>query len=181
MFFKQFIVIILIILNLGYSSSFFNIINPIQNFKFNLQKNNGCNIISNERLLYAKYLIALRKTKKLLNYNKNIEKNAYIASYNEVTYNNTDMKVKNIEKNAYVASYKEVTYNNTDMKVKNILMENIVLDVSNIKYIHIVTKNDKIIVELDKKTEYTDMFTIINNLDTYINIISLFGKIANIN
>jgi nitrate reductase NapAB chaperone NapD len=60
-------------------------------------------------------------------------------------------------------------------------MGNIILDVSNVQYIHISTKNDKIIVELDKHQE--NVFSVlqkVSSIDSIVNAILLFGKILNI-
>lgn len=125
---------------------------------------NGCN----ERMIYSRYLLGLRKTRKLLNNTTNVNAllsilnftNAFVSNYSLSALNNT-------------------AFNNTETGAKNIIMGNIVLDVSNVEYIHIITKKDKIIIELDKKNK--DIFSVMNNLDTYINTISLLGKILNIN
>lgn len=139
----MFMKLILILLHLYASLSFIFLNQPIKTKA--LLCINGCN----ERSLYAGYLLALRKSRRLLN-------------------NGTNTQV-----------FHYININNTEAGVKNIIMENLVLDVSNVQYIHISTKKDRIIIELDKKQK--NILTTINNFDTYLNTISLLAKILNIN
>jgi len=67
------------------------------------------------------------------------------------------------------------------MQIK-IIISNIHIDVSNVKYVHISTKNDTLIVELDKKNKLNDnILSDISNIDTLINILSMLVKVVNIN
>jgi hypothetical protein len=85
--------------------------------------------------------------------------------------------------------------NNTDVNInnekiaKNLILSNIYIDVSNIKYIQISTKNDTLIVELDKNNAETiassnnihNIMFDITKIETLISSISLIMKVLNIN
>jgi hypothetical protein len=121
--------------------------------------------ICNERTIYSTYLIGLRKTKRLLKNNTNLNN---IINFTHVFISNYSIP-------------NEFNINNTDTQIKSITMGNIILDVSNVQYIHISTKNDKIIVELDKHQE--NVFSVlqkVSSIDSIVNAILLFGKILNI-
>jgi hypothetical protein len=63
-------------------------------------------------------------------------------------------------------------------------MGNVVLDVSNIKHIHIKTEKDILILELDKTEKQSTVSSLLgkmNSIDALINTLSLFGKFMNIN
>lgn len=135
-----------------------------------------CNVC-NERFIYGKYILGLRKTRRLLKNNTNINNiinftNEFIANY---TISNTEQPITNL------STFKNININNTEIGIKTITMSNLVLDVSNIQQIHISTKKDKLIINLDKKEN--NMFSVlqnINNIDSIINSILLLGKILNI-
>lgn len=73
--------------------------------------------------------------------------------------------------------------NNTSLKprdmylvgVKKIHMSNVVLDVSGIKEIHIKTKKDKIIIELDNRP----ILPVITKIDSLVESLSLLSKVLN--
>ena len=120
----------------------------------------------NERTIYSTYLIGLRKTRRLFKNNTNINN---VINFTHVFISNYSMPP-------------EFNINNTEASVKSIKMGNIILDVSNVQYIHISTKKDKIIVELDKQHE--NIFSVlqkVNSIDSIVNTILLLGKILNIN
>lgn len=169
----MFMKILLLLLHIIISNQFISLpvlTNPIKHLaKINCQPLpnicSGCN----ERMIYSRYLLGLRKTRRLLNNATKV--NALVSILNFT--------------NEFVANYSNVipanstSFNNTEIGVKNIIMGNIVLDISNVEYVHISTKNDKIIIELDKKNK--DIMKLFNNLDTYLNTLALLGKILNIN
>jgi len=66
--------------------------------------------------------------------------------------------------------------NNTDKIAKTLILSNIYIDVSAVKYIQISTKNDTLIVELDKNNMYD-----IGKIDNFLSSISLLMKLININ
>lgn len=71
--------------------------------------------------------------------------------------------------------------------VKNLILSNIYIDVSNVKYIQISTRNDTLLVELDKnnvetsaKTSNNIMYDI-TKIEALVSSISLIMKVLNIN
>jgi len=167
--------IFLILLHIFLGNSFISILNPFKQQLSNIkcqQLPYICNC--NERVIYSRYLIGLRKTRRFLNNATNVNALGSIVNFTQEFVSNYS-SVTTIPMNA---TNNIAIFNNTESGVKNIIMGNMVLDVSNVQQIHISTKKDKIIIELDKKQ--TDVFAVINNLDTYINTLSLLGKIINI-
>jgi hypothetical protein len=107
----------------------------------------------NERTIYRNYLIGLRQTRKLLNNTSNV---ASILNFT-------------------------ADFTNSSTFAKHVIMGNVILDVSNIKQIHIKTEKDILIIELDKKqADIQPIVTNINNIDGLINIVSLLAKMLNI-
>jgi hypothetical protein len=115
--------------------------------------------ICSERTLYKNYLIGLRKTKKLLANNTN-----NLVSILNFTSENTIL-------------------NNTQIGAKNLIMGNVIIDVTNVKEIHIKTNKEAIIIELDKNKHdnLPALITNVNNLDSIISTLSLLSKILNLN
>ena len=82
--------------------------------------------------------------------------------------------------------------NNNDKIAKNLILANIKIDVSNVKYIQISTKNDTMVIELDKNEkndnndniETTDNKGFINydlgKIDALISAISILMNLLNI-
>jgi hypothetical protein len=138
---------------------------------------NPINIPCNERILYSRYLIGLRKTRRLLKNTTNINTiinftNEFVTNYtNPVSIPYTILSIPS-----------EININNTENTVKSIRMGNIILDVSTVRHIYICTKKDKIILELDKKdNNMFGMLQNINNIDSLVSTILLLGKMLNIN
>jgi hypothetical protein len=69
--------------------------------------------------------------------------------------------------------------NNTDKIAKTLILSNIYIDVSAVKYIQISTKNDTLIVELDKNN--ANALYDIGKIDNFLSSISLLMKLININ
>ena len=122
-----------------------------------------------DRKLYTSYLLGLRKTRRVISNSSNVNMLKSIVNFT----NDFAMNYTTLQQYQYI--------NNTKKCVKNIAMSNMVIDVSNIKEIHISTKNDKLIIELDKNKE-SPLIPLLNNansVETIINVISLFGKMMN--
>jgi hypothetical protein len=113
--------------------------------------------------------VSLRKTRRLLNSTASL-----VNFTNEFVTNNSIQTLQQIQTKADIT-----IKDNTRAGAKNILMGNIVLDVSDIKQIHIRTKKDKIIIELDKKSIIPTIINDISNMDSFINTLSLITKILN--
>ena len=120
----------------------------------------------NEKYLYANYLVSLRKfrnAQKSLNYNifTNIASNNISGSYN------VDNK----------------TVLNNEKIAKTLVLANIKIDVSNVKYIQISTKNDTILIELDKNNQEPDKSFVnydLGKIDVLISAISILMNVLNI-
>ena len=170
------------------------IYNKGSNFKkSNLKlRNNYNNIICNEKFIYMKYLIGIRNFKKVYriikdNSNIDIQNIINILNYinnTQITNNNSSIFINN-----------SMFDNNTDININNekiaktLILSNIYIDVSNVKYIQISTKNDTLIVELDKNNVENIAFPNnihnimydVTKIETLISSISLIMKVLNIN
>lgn len=170
------------------------IYNKGSNFKkSNLKlRNNYNNIICNEKFIYMKYLIGIRNFKKVYriikdNSNIDIQNIINILNYinnTQITNNNSSIFINN-----------SMFDNNTNININNekiaktLILSNIYIDVSNIKYIQISTKNDTLIVELDKNNVENIAFPNnihnimydVTKIETLISSISLLMKVLNIN
>ena len=179
-----------------------NYIKSINSKKQNLKlRNNYENLICNEKYIYMKYLIGIRNFKKvyrIVKDNSNIDIQNIINILNILNYiNNTN--IANITENNPIFINNEVfnntsiiinnTNHNNDKIAKNLILSNIHIDVSKIKYIQISTRNDTLIIELDKNN--ADLAQEPNNINNYIydigkidallSSISLLMKFLNIN
>lgn len=166
------------------------------NKKSNLKlRNNYNNIICNEKFIYMKYLIGIRNFKKIyrvIKDNSNIDIQNIINILNYI--NNTQITNNNYT-NSSIFINNSMFDNNTDININNekiaktLILSNIYIDVSNIKYIQISTKNDTLIVELDKNNVETiassnnihNIMYDVTKIETLISSISLLMKVLNIN
>ena len=163
------------------------------NIKPNLKLRNN-NIICNEKFIYMKYLIGIRNFKKVYriikdNSNIDIQNMINILDY----INNTQISNNNYNSSIFINN--SMFDNNTDININNekiaktLILSNIYIDVSNVKYIQISTKNDTLIVELDKNNAETmaspnnihNIMYDITKIETLISSISLIMKVLNIN
>jgi len=169
-----------------------------QNLKL---RNNYENMVFNEKYIYMKYLIGIRNFKKIYRIvkdNSNIDIQNIINILNILNYiNNTN--IANITENNPIFINNEVLLNtsliinntnhNNDKIAKHLILSNIYIDVSKIKYIQISTRNDTLIVELDKNNadlaqepnNINNILLDIGKIDTLISSISLLMKFLNIN
>uniref|UniRef100_A0A6C0LPF6 Uncharacterized protein n=1 Tax=viral metagenome TaxID=1070528 RepID=A0A6C0LPF6_9ZZZZ len=151
-----------------------------------LQLRDGNNplITCNEKYVYMKYLIGIRNLKRVYR----IVKDNHLADIQNAVnilnvlnfLNNTQMTITR-DNNAYDGNSMQI--NNTDKIAKNLILSNIYIDVSTVKYIQISTKNDTLIVELDKNNANTNSNVLydISKIDNFLSSISLLMKIININ
>lgn len=174
------LMIILLIIALTNTECF--LVSMIDNPKNNIVKNKKgleykkCSN-DNEKYLYANYLVSLRKLRraqKSINYNifTNIVNNS--SKNTENTYDNKDITLNNANK----------TIINNDQKIaKTLILSNIKIDVSNVKYIQISTKNDTMLIELDKNNEDVDKGFVnydLGKIDALISAISILMNLLNI-
>jgi len=117
-----------------------------------------------ERGLYSNYLIPLRRQQR-----KFFPKTSNFLNFTK----------------QFSSNY--TTINNTEINAKNIIMGNIILDVSDVKYIHISTEKDNIKIRLENTVKNsTDnhsnlIFNGLHNMDIIFTTVGLVGKIININ
>jgi hypothetical protein len=160
----------IIVLSILFGSwAFLNIPNiPIRNTKIQnrLSEDNACN----ERVLYRNYLLGLRQLRRTTKSITNVEALMSFVNFTNNYISNTSLAVAN-----------NTQINNEESHVKTLIMANMQIDVSNIKTIYIHSKNDILIVELDKKNKLTNILNDINNVDTLINTLSMLVKVVNIN
>jgi len=161
--------------------------------KQSLKLRNNKNLFCNEKFIYMKYLVGIRNFKKVY---RIIKDNSNIDILNILNNINTT-QLANIADNNYNNSlfinnsmFINNTYcNNNNKIVKNIVLSNIYIDVSNIKYIQISTRNDTLIVELDKnnanieaiEASANNLMYDITKIETLVSSISLIMKLLNIN
>jgi hypothetical protein len=168
-------------------------------------RNNYNNLLCNEKFIYMKYLIGIRNFKKLyriIKDNSNIDiqniiniinyiNTTQIANINENNYNNSIFVNNSLFHNTtlFINNTGINSINNNSEKIaKNLILSNVYIDVSNVKYIQISTKNDTLIVELDKNNADTaspnnihNLMYDISNIETLISSMSLLLKVLNIN
>jgi hypothetical protein len=165
-------------------------------------RNNYNNLLCNEKFIYMKYLIGIRNFKKLyriIKDNSNIDiqniiniinyiNTTQIANINENNYNNSIFVNNSLFLNTTLFINNTDINNNNEKIAKNLVLSNVYIDVSNVKYIQISTKNDTLIVELDKNNADTaspnnihNLIYDISNIETLISSMSLLLKVLNIN
>lgn len=176
-----------------------------------LRNSNSNLVICNEKFIYMKYLIGIRNFKKVYRIfkdNHHMDIQNIINILNILNYiNNTqisnitgdDLANKNHYNNSlYINNTlfhnNSLVINNTginnDKFAKHLILSNIYIDVSTVKYIQISTRNETLIVELDKNNAdissaspnniYNLMYDI-GKIETLVSSISLLLKMLNIN
>ena len=163
-----------------------------QNLKL---RNNYNNLLCNEKFIYMKYLIGIRnfrKVSRIIKDNSNIDMQNIINIINIInnTQNVNITDNNSILINSSLFNNNSLLINNTnnDKIAKNLILSNIYIDVSNVKYIQISTKNDTLIVELDKNNVDTiasnNLYNImydIGKIEALVSSVSLLMKVLNIN
>lgn len=165
------------VVNIFYTQAFIN----IGNFGNNIIKPLNQYTNHNERKIYKSYLIGLRRTRRYIQNTTNIESLKHILEHtNFLIHNYTNTQNNTKDTNDY-------TIDNTNTIAKNIVMGNIVLDVSNVKNIHISTNKETIKIELDKtppkqndNIDFVKFLEKINNVETMLNTLSLLNHFMDI-
>lgn len=145
---------------LAYVNSFVNIFGNLHPELRNTLS--ALSVANPERVIYASYLIGYRKQ-------KNIISNITKATSSFIQFN----KNKN---DTYIID-------NTNKEASQITMGNIILDITDIKYIYITTEKDEIKIKLDKKErpsntllEPGSILGGIHNIDAIYSTINLLEK-----
>ena len=161
--------------------------------KQSLKLRNSNNLFCNEKFIYMKYLVGIRNFKKvyrIIKDNSNID----IQNIIDILNNINITQLANIADNNYNNSLfinnsmfiNNTCCNNNNKTVKNLILSNIYIDVSNVKYIQISTRNDTLVVELDKnnaniEAPVNNLMYDITKIETLVIYISLIMKVLNIN
>lgn len=172
--------ILLAIAFIGIAESYLNV--PL----FNLRKSKTTSLSlskkklmdDNQKFIYKNYLLSVRKVKKSMqNSNSVVDINGIIDS---VLSNINTNSTKNNEAVIYIKK-NETLIDNSELVAKNLVLSNIHIDVSNIKQIHISTKNDTLIVNLDKNNiQNNDMVRYeLGKIDTLLNVASIITSLMN--
>jgi len=144
-----------------------------------LQLRDGNNplITCNEKYVYMKYLIGIRNFKRVY---RIVKDNHFADIQNAVNILNVLNYLNNTQgtQMTIMKDNNAMQINNTDKIAKTLILSNIYIDVSTVKYIQISTKNDTLIVELDKNNANT--LYDIGKIDNFLSSISLLMKIINI-
>ena len=158
-----------------------------------LRSSNSNLAVCNEKFIYMKYLIGLRNFKKVyriftdnhyediqnvinilnvLNYINNTQiTNATASDDNNSIYINNS----HFQNNSLVINNTGSSDSNNEKIAKHLILSNIYIDVSTVKYIQISTRNDTLLVELDKNN--ADMTASPNNI---LNLMYDIGKIESL-
>jgi hypothetical protein len=172
--------ILLAIAFIGIAESYLNV--PL----FNLRKSKTTSLSlskkklmdDNQKFIYKNYLLSVRKVKKSMRHsNSVVDINGIIDSVlNNINTNST----KNNEAVIYIKK-NETLIDNSELVAKNLVLSNIHIDVSNIKQIHISTKNDTLIVNLDKNNiQNNDIVRYeLGKIDTLLNVASIITSLMN--
>jgi hypothetical protein len=133
---------------------------------------------NNQKFIYKNYLLSVRKVKRSMLYsNSAVDINGIIDSI--LSNMNTNTTTNN-EAVIYLKK-NETLIDNSELVAKNLVLSNIYIDVSNIKQIHISTKNDTLIVNLDKNNiQNNDMVRYeLGKIDALLNVASIITSLMN--
>jgi hypothetical protein len=133
---------------------------------------------NNQKFIYKNYLLSIRKVKKSMQHsNSVIDVNGIIDSI--LSNMNTNTTTNN-ESVIYLKK-NETLIDNSELVAKYLVLSNIHIDVSNIKQIHISTKNDTLIVNLDKNNvQNNDMVRYeLGKIDALLNVASIITSLMN--
>jgi len=166
----RFLICLLVVVSFA-DGFLFNKIN--KNPSLQLRNSNNNLILCNEKFVYMKYLIGIRNFKRVYRIFKD---NHFVDIQNTINILNILNYINNTQVMKDDNSVNPMYINNTDKIAKTLILSNIYIDVSAVKYIQISTKNDTLIVELDKNNMYD-----IGKIDNFLSSISLLMKLVNIN
>jgi len=133
---------------------------------------------NNQKFIYKNYLLSVRKVKKSMQHsNSVVDINSIIDGIlGSINTNTTTQK----EAIIYIKN-NETLIDNNELVAKNLVLSNIHIDVSNIKQIHISTKNDTLIVNLDKNNvQNNDIARYeLGKIDALLNVASILTTLMN--
>lgn len=182
---KWIIAIVLLFISLDYTNCY--ILSVLNSRKKNTVVRNKKGIEyrkfsnENEKYLYANYLVSLRKIKKAQRAFNNLVNDSSSSSISGI--GNNEGNGNNESKEMLLNIENSTVLNNNEKIARNLILANIRIDVSNVKYIQISTKNDTIVVELDKNNENNEKSFInydLGKIDSLISAISILMNLLNI-
>ena len=177
-----------------------NSVNRVNSQALKLRNDNTGIITCNEKYLYMKYLIGVRNFRRVYRFitdNRygdiqniinilNILNTQISNNTNENYYNNSIYIDNSLFHNGSLFINNTSVHN--DKIAKNLILSNIYIDVSTVKYIQISTRNDTLVVELDKNNAYIADISVspnnifdISKIETLVSSLSLLLKVLNIN
>ena len=180
-----------------------------------LRSSNSNPMVCNEKFIYMKYLIGLRNFKKVyrifkdtheediqniinilnvLNYLNNTQiTNATTDATSSASDENNSIYINNshFQNNSLVINNtgSSSSVGDNDKIAKHLILSNIYIDVSTVKYIQISTRNDTLLVELDKNNadmssaspnNILNLMYDIGKIESLVSSISLLLKVMNI-
>ena len=129
----------------------------------------------NQKFIYKNYLLSIRKVKKTIKRsNSVIDINNIIDNVGNII--NTSQNITNNKSVLYLKQNNTVI-DNGEFIAKKLILSNIHIDVSNVKHIQISTKNDTLIIDLDKNNDV--LKSELNKIDTFLNVASILTSLMN--
>lgn len=209
------LVIVILTLLLAYTNgyilsktSIYKNIGKIKKETLKLRNTNSNLATCNEKYIYMRYLMGIRNFKKVyrifkdnhyadiqniiniitaLNYINNTTDGEGISGIPDNYYNNPIyINNSHFQNNSLVINNTGI---NNEKIAKNLILSNIYIDVSTVKYIQISTKNDTLVVELDKNNadmssaspnNILNLMYDIGKIESLVSSISLLLKVMNI-
>lgn len=145
-----------------------------------LKLKNKNNLDFSQKIIYKNYLLSVRQVKKTIRNNNAIDIINLIDNF--ITSLNYTSTINNTKKDAVIYIKNNNTIiDNEELIAKNLFLSNIQIDVSNIRQIQISTKNDTLIVNLDKNdNENKDMIRYeLGKIDSLLNVVSILTSLLN--
>ena len=204
------LVIVILTLLLAYTNgyilsktSIYKNIGKIKKETLKLRNTNSNLATCNEKYIYMRYLMGIRNFKKVYrifkdNHYADIQNIINIITALNYINNTTDASENNYYNNPiYITNShfqnNSLVVNNTGINnekiAKNLILSNIYIDVSTVKYIQISTKNDTLVVELDKNNadmssaspnNILNLMYDIGKIESLVSSVSLLLKVMNI-
>lgn len=204
------LVIVILTLLLAYTNgyilsktSIYKNIGKIKKETLKLRNTNSNLATCNEKYIYMRYLMGIRNFKKVYrifkdNHYADIQNIINIITALNYINNTTDASENNYYNNPIYINNSHfqnnsLVVNNTGINnekiAKNLILSNIYIDVSTVKYIQISTKNDTLVVELDKNNadmssaspnNILNLMYDIGKIESLVSSVSLLLKVMNI-
>lgn len=130
----------------------------------------------NQKFIYKNYLLSIRKVKKTLKRsNSAIDINNIIDNVGNIINSSYISSVNN--KDVLILKHNNTIIDNGELIAKKLILSNIHIDVSNVKHIQISTKNDTLIIDLDKNNDV--LKSELNKIDAFLSVASILTSLMN--